>query len=260
MTENHYWCLLQLFKKKVLSECLWRWDIFMMASIYCDIHCACVCTLSHSLQVQIPISHQSHIVQHIILDADCPYLKFETTVSPSLSPIHSNSYIVGHIIIIKVEWHESHQFLKVEFPLNVRSHEATYEIQFGHLRRPTHFNTSWDQARFEVIFTHLLKYTFEVRIHVCVIMYITGVCSEVGRSVRAWIWGCHIEWLQVWLLYSLQRDEIITVRLYYFRHFICYPTNKSLIRRLRSPKAPDANADMGIHHFTYAILPHTGEV
>lgn len=49
-----------------------------------------------------------------------------------------------------MEWHENHKFLKIEFPLNVRSHEATYEIQFGHLKRPTHFNTSWDQARFEV--------------------------------------------------------------------------------------------------------------
>ena len=27
---------------------------------------------------------------------------------------------------------------------------ATYEIQFGHLERPTHANTSWDVARFEV--------------------------------------------------------------------------------------------------------------
>ncbi|XP_065436570.1 alpha-mannosidase 2C1-like [Chrysemys picta bellii] len=27
---------------------------------------------------------------------------------------------------------------------------ATYEIQFGHLQRPTHWNTSWDWARFEV--------------------------------------------------------------------------------------------------------------
>jgi alpha-mannosidase len=37
----------------------------------------------------------------------------------------------------------------VEFPLNVRAAHATYEIQFGHLQRPTHFNTSWDMARFE---------------------------------------------------------------------------------------------------------------
>jgi len=32
----------------------------------------------------------------------------------------------------------------------VRSPRATYEIQFGHVERSTHSNTSWDQARFEV--------------------------------------------------------------------------------------------------------------
>ena len=50
----------------------------------------------------------------------------------------------------EVEWHESHKFLKVEFPLALRAAEATYEIQYGHVRRPTHWNTSWDMARFEV--------------------------------------------------------------------------------------------------------------
>jgi alpha-mannosidase len=51
----------------------------------------------------------------------------------------------------EVEWHERHKFLKVEFPLAVRAANATYEIQFGYLQRPTHFNTSWDMARFEVV-------------------------------------------------------------------------------------------------------------
>ncbi|HZQ07298.1 MAG TPA: glycoside hydrolase family 38 C-terminal domain-containing protein [Anaerolineae bacterium] len=50
----------------------------------------------------------------------------------------------------EVEWYESHKILKVEFPLNLRAQNATYEIQFGHLQRPTHYNTSWDVARFEV--------------------------------------------------------------------------------------------------------------
>ena len=54
------------------------------------------------------------------------------------------------LMILQVKWHECHKFLKVEFPFNVCSHEANYEIQFGHLSRPTHFNTSWDQAKFEV--------------------------------------------------------------------------------------------------------------
>ena len=53
-------------------------------------------------------------------------------------------------VFAQVNWHECHKFLKVEFPFNVHSHEAKYEIQFGHLSRPTHFNTSWDQAKFEV--------------------------------------------------------------------------------------------------------------
>lgn len=49
----------------------------------------------------------------------------------------------------EVEWHESHRFLKVEFPLALRAASATYETQYGHVQRPTHFNTSWDLARFE---------------------------------------------------------------------------------------------------------------
>jgi alpha-mannosidase len=51
---------------------------------------------------------------------------------------------------LEVDWHESHQFLKVEFPLEIRSLHATYEIQYGHFQRPTHWNTSWDVAKFEV--------------------------------------------------------------------------------------------------------------
>ncbi|MCG2785201.1 MAG: alpha-mannosidase [Anaerolineae bacterium] len=50
----------------------------------------------------------------------------------------------------QVDWREKQKFLKVEFPLNLRASYATYEIQFGHVQRPTHFNTSYDMARFEV--------------------------------------------------------------------------------------------------------------
>ena len=50
----------------------------------------------------------------------------------------------------EVDWHEHHKFLKVAFPVDVHAARATYEIQFGHLERPTHTNTSWDVARFEV--------------------------------------------------------------------------------------------------------------
>jgi alpha-mannosidase len=70
----------------------------------------------------------SSIVQHIILCAGSPRIDFDTDV----------------------EWQEEHKLLKVAFPVNVHSPRATYEIQFGNTERPTHFNTSWDIARFEV--------------------------------------------------------------------------------------------------------------
>lgn len=50
-----------------------------------------------------------------------------------------------------VDWHENHKLLKIEFPIDISySSVANYDIQFGHLSRPTHFNTSWDVAKFEV--------------------------------------------------------------------------------------------------------------
>ncbi|MDQ7028942.1 MAG: glycoside hydrolase family 38 C-terminal domain-containing protein, partial [Ardenticatenia bacterium] len=50
-----------------------------------------------------------------------------------------------------IEWRERHVLLKVAFPVDVLSPTATYEIQWGHVQRPTHRNTSWDLARFEVV-------------------------------------------------------------------------------------------------------------
>jgi len=71
---------------------------------------------------------RSRISQLMVLDAGSRVLRFEC----------------------HVDWHEQHKLLKVAFPVAVRSPQATYEIQFGHLQRPTHTNTSWDLARFEV--------------------------------------------------------------------------------------------------------------
>src|SRR5215211_327379 len=49
-----------------------------------------------------------------------------------------------------LEWHERQILLRALFPLAVRSHEASFETMYGVVRRPTHRNTSWDAARFEV--------------------------------------------------------------------------------------------------------------
>jgi alpha-mannosidase len=49
----------------------------------------------------------------------------------------------------QINWQERHTMLKVAFPVDVLSPQATYEIQWGNVTRPTHRNTSWDWARYE---------------------------------------------------------------------------------------------------------------
>ncbi|GHU02513.1 alpha-mannosidase [Spirochaetia bacterium] len=49
----------------------------------------------------------------------------------------------------EIDWKQSQVLLKTAFPLDINANEATYEIQYGNITRPTHSNTSWDQARFE---------------------------------------------------------------------------------------------------------------
>lgn len=49
-----------------------------------------------------------------------------------------------------VDWKESQILLKAAFPIDVTASRATYEIQYGNVERPTHANTSWEQAKFEV--------------------------------------------------------------------------------------------------------------
>ena len=50
----------------------------------------------------------------------------------------------------RANWQDSERLLKVAFPLAVRARQAVYDLPFGHLDRPTHRNTSWEQAQFEV--------------------------------------------------------------------------------------------------------------
>lgn len=50
-----------------------------------------------------------------------------------------------------VDYHEQHQLIKAAFPVDIRSTYATYDVQYGNVRRPNHWNTSWDQAKFETV-------------------------------------------------------------------------------------------------------------
>ncbi|MDF2535006.1 MAG: alpha-mannosidase [Bacillales bacterium] len=50
-----------------------------------------------------------------------------------------------------VDWQERRHLMKVAFPVDIRTTKATYDIQYGNVERPNHWNTSWDYARFEVL-------------------------------------------------------------------------------------------------------------
>ena len=49
-----------------------------------------------------------------------------------------------------IEWHEHERLLSVVVPLDVHAADATCDIQFATVRRPTHASTPWDAAKFEV--------------------------------------------------------------------------------------------------------------
>jgi len=80
------------------------------------------------LRVRRAIS-KSVISQDIILVAGSPRIDFLTTI----------------------EWGDEREvLLKAAFPVAVRADKARYEIQFGSVERPTHWNTPQDFGRFEV--------------------------------------------------------------------------------------------------------------
>lgn len=83
--------------------------------------------VSARLRVVRSFGH-SIFTQDMIIYREIPRIDFDTTV----------------------DWKENHIVLKAAFPVDIVADQASYEVQFGTYQRPTHKNTSWDQARFEV--------------------------------------------------------------------------------------------------------------
>ena len=80
------------------------------------------------LEVRRTIGTSSSILQRYILEAGARVLRIESSL----------------------DWQEDHALLRSEFAPDIRSRFATYGIQFGAIERPTHRNTSWEKAAFEV--------------------------------------------------------------------------------------------------------------
>lgn len=51
----------------------------------------------------------------------------------------------------EIDWKENSQLLKAHFPFDLNANNALYDVQFGHVERPLHDNTSWDSAKFESV-------------------------------------------------------------------------------------------------------------
>lgn len=133
----------------------------------------------------------------------------------------------GLRITTRVDWHERQKLLKLAFPLDVRAERATSEIQFGHVHRPTHVNTSWDHARFETV-AHRWVHVGEPGFGVAVANDSTyGHDITRTRPAEAG---------------DAQGGTGTTVRL-------------SL---LRAPKFPDPDADQGEHELTCELVVGAG--
>ena len=120
---------------------------------------------------------------------------------------------------VEVDWYEREKFLKVAFPVDVHTDRAAYETQFGHLYRPTHENTSWEAAKFEVC-AHRWVRLGEPGYGVAV-----ANDSTYGHDLRRGL--------------RPGGGTFTTVRL-------------SL---LRAPRFPDPDTDQGRHEMRYALVP-----
>ncbi|GAA2448193.1 alpha-mannosidase [Streptomyces macrosporus] len=131
--------------------------------------------------------------------------------------LRSGSRVVE--IDTEVDWHESEKILKAAFPLDVKADFSAAETQFGHVLRPTHTNTSWEAAKFEIC-AHRWIHVAEPGWGVAVVNDAT-YGHDVTRDVRA------------------DGGQTTTVRL-------------SL---LRAPRYPDPETDQGTHRMRYGLVP-----
>ncbi len=77
-----------------------------------------------------------------------------TTLSYQSSTIEQDIVFFAHTRRIdfktKMDWHEEQQLVKAQFHFDVMTRTAACEIPYGVIERPTHKNTSWQRAQFEV--------------------------------------------------------------------------------------------------------------
>ncbi|WP_172253395.1 alpha-mannosidase [Saccharibacillus deserti] len=125
--------VLQLFEDKPLAHEAWDVDLFYQQKSWELDNLTDVSVIENGpLRCVISFvweTESSRLKQHLSVYAHDRRIDFKTTA----------------------DWHERRVLLKASFPVQVRATEATYDVQYGNVTRPTHWNTSWDMARFETV-------------------------------------------------------------------------------------------------------------
>jgi len=191
---------LVIYDDKPLYWQAWDVEVYHLASRE-ELHATSETTISEKGPHRVSVVTSTKI-------SESSWIKTTISLSAALPAVPSHVEVAA-----EVEWREDKRFLKVEFPVDVRNTEASYETQFGIVRRPTHYNTSWDMAKFEV-------------------------CCHKWADLSEATYGV-----------SILND---------CKYGFATQGNVMRLSLLRAPKAPDAHADMGRHHFRYAIMPHAG--
>ncbi|HBL11096.1 MAG TPA: alpha-mannosidase [Cyanobacteria bacterium UBA11162] len=169
---------------------------------------------------------ESKFYQDYILDSESPILKIATVA----------------------DWQERHVLLKVAFPLNLNTDYATYEIPCGAIQRTTQPQTPEEQAKWEVPslrWADLTDFTLPI---LNFELHPTSESKTQSNSTNNSKIQNPKSKIQNGYGVSLLND--------------CkygYDAQPSQLRLtlLRSSTWPDPDADRGIHHFTYAIYPHS---
>jgi alpha-mannosidase len=123
-----------------------------------------------------------------------------------------------------IDWHEREKLLKAGFDLDVTADRSASEVQFGHVYRPTHTNTSWDAAKFEIC-AHRFVHVAEPDYGVAVVNDST-YGHDVTRRPRE----------------GGGTSTVVRLSL------------------LRAPRSPDPETDQGRHQLRYALVPGAGIV
>jgi alpha-mannosidase len=133
LAENQKGNILQIFEDKPLAHDAWDIDIFYQEKME-EIRDLVTFEVVENGQLTFTLLakwtyHHSVISQRVVFYHNDRRIDFETTV----------------------DWHEKRKLLKAAFPVDIRATEAVYDIQYGNVKRPTHWNTSWDLAKFETV-------------------------------------------------------------------------------------------------------------